>query len=181
MSRQPIPNSAPPAPSAKTSFSIRQSLIAIALGGSLSGLGLAIAQTSNPSQLIQSVSPAETIETLSSNAAFLAQASISLQRLSQLTRNVSLASTSLASSASFGSQESRPASHSSQHFQLQPLQRASRFQGMRYVWNRRWLPARNPASTTSFSTLDQTWFSWYRWWQLQAVKSRSSNTSSNAK
>ena len=60
-----------------------------------------------------------------------------------------------------------------------PLQRSlqsqhsSRLQGMRYVWDQRWLPARTPASTTSFSTLDQTWFSWYRWWQLQAVRSRS--------
>ena len=58
-----------------------------------------------------------------------------------------------------------------------PLQRSlhrrsSRLQGMRYVWDQRWLPARTPASTTSFSALDQTWFSWYRWWQLQAVKSR---------
>ncbi|MBD3884799.1 hypothetical protein IFO70_23980 [Phormidium tenue FACHB-886] len=50
-------------------------------------------------------------------------------------------------------------------------QHSSKLQGMRYVWNRHWLP-RDRASQTSFSVLEKSWFSWYRWWQLQEAKSK---------
>ena len=158
MPRQPILNSAPLAPAAKTSLSVRpisvkqssfrQGLIAIALGS----LCLAVVQASGSSRSNLSASPIEATatvsEAVSSDMVFLAQASTSLHRLSQPASKVL--------------SDHLPAS-------LHPRSSGQ----MRYVWNRHWFPARTSASTPSFSALEQTWFSWYRWWQLQSVKPRS--------
>ena len=179
MPRQPILNPAPPAPSTaptKISFSVKQSLIAIAL----SSLCLAVAQASTSSQSSgsqsMSASPIEASETISSNT--ISSNTISSNTISSNTiSSNTISSNTISSNTAFLAQTStslhrlsQPASALADRLSA-PLRQRSSGQ-MRHVWNRHWLPDRTSASP-SFSALEQTWFSWYRWWQLQGVKSRS--------